>query len=76
MDISNIKQEVLQAMDQLPEERQHQVLIFARSLSPSLPAGVSGRQLLRFAGMITTEEAQALSQAVEEGCERIDSNDW
>ena len=34
MDISNIKQEVLQAMDQLPEERQRQVLIFARGTTP------------------------------------------
>ena len=76
MDIPHLKQEVLQAMNQLPEERQRQVLNFAKSLSPYHPVGISGRQLLHFAGILTAQEAQALSTAVEEGCERVDLNEW
>jgi hypothetical protein len=70
--ISHLKNEVLQVMDRLPEERQRQVLNFARSLASSGPVGIVGKDLLRFAGILTEQEAQALSEAVEEGCERVD----
>ena len=57
-------------MDQLPEERQRQVLNFAESLTPRA-VGVSGRQLLRLSEILTIQEAQGLKTALEEGCERV-----
>ena len=53
----------MQAMDQMPEERQRYVLNFARSLAVAAPVGVAGKDLLRFAGILTDQEAQSLSQA-------------
>jgi hypothetical protein len=31
---------------------------------------------LRFSGIITEEDAQAMSQAIEEGCEQVDTDEW
>lgn len=76
MAISDLQQEVLHLMAHLPEASQRQVLNFARSLAPTGPVGIPGKDLLRFAGIITESEAQALAQAIEEGCERIDLNEW
>jgi hypothetical protein len=38
--------------------------------------GESGRNLLRFAGIWTEEEADQVSRAIEEGCETIDLDSW
>jgi len=73
---SQLKQEVLQALDQLPENSQRQVLHFAKSLANSGPVGVSGKELLPFAGILTEQEAQSLLQVVEEGCEQVDLHEW
>jgi hypothetical protein len=32
--------------------------------------------LLKFAGILSPEEAKAMMDAIEEGCERIDANEW
>jgi len=73
---SPLKHEIFQVLAQLPEERQRQVLHFARSLTPLPPVGIPGKKLLRFAGILNPQEAKALSQAIEEGCERVDPNAW
>jgi hypothetical protein len=76
LNLSQLKNEVLQVMNQLPEDRQRQVLNFARSLVSSTPKGVAGKDLLRFAGILTEQEAQSLSQAIAEGCEQVDLREW
>jgi hypothetical protein len=38
--------------------------------------GEPGRNLLRFAGIWTEEEAEEISRAIEEGCETIDLDSW
>ena len=35
-----------------------------------------GRDLLRFAGIWTEEEAEEISRAIEEGCEKVDPDGW
>ena len=47
-----------------------------RDTQPAAPRGVPGRDLLRFAGTIDAESARAMEQAIEEGCERIDLEEW
>jgi hypothetical protein len=32
--------------------------------------------LLEFAGILTPEEAKEMMDAIEEGCEQIDANEW
>ena len=72
---SLIKQEIAEQLDHLPPELQRQVLDFARALTLSSPKGVPGKQLLQFAGTLTEEDAQAMMQAIETGCEQVDANE-
>ena len=70
-----IKAELLARLEELPEERQLQVLNFARSLPPS-PRGVPGKDLLPFAGVLDDASARELREAIAEGCERVDIDEW
>ena len=76
-------------LDQLAKLRigaQRQVLEFSHGLSgprqdgPSQiaprPVGVPGKSLLRFVGVISPEDCQIMTEAIEAGCERIDSHEW
>jgi hypothetical protein len=60
----------------LAPAQQRQVLEYARALGESPQRGVPGQALLRFAGAVGTEDAAAMAQAVEEGCEGIDPHGW
>jgi len=67
-----LKKQILEQLDILPYEQQRRILDFARALAASVPAGVAGRELLRFAGTIDANDLQLMAQAIEDGCERID----
>jgi hypothetical protein len=73
---SDLKQEILKHLDQLPVELQRWVLAFIQELAESRPKGVPGRELLRFAGMLSEDEAKVWMKAIEAGCERVDLNEW
>ena len=73
---SLIKQEIVKQLDQLPLELQQRVLDFTQALVLSLPKGVPGKRILRFAGILEPEDAQAMAQAIEAGCEQVDANEW
>ena len=66
-------EKVVEQLRNLPHELQWRVLEFTRALALSVPRGVSGRKLLRFAGAIPSEEVQRMSDAIEQGCEQIQS---
>ena len=66
---SSIKKEIVEQLDHLPPELQRRVLDFTRALTSSSPKGVPGNQLLRFAGILKPEDAQAMAQAIDAGCE-------
>ena len=70
---SSIKQEIVKQLDYLPPEMQRRVLDFTRALASSLPKGVPGKELLRFSGFLSSEDAQAMIQAIESGCEQVDN---
>jgi len=67
-----IKDEILKELERLPLDLQRRVLDFTRSLVIPLSQGVPGRQLLRFGGILTPEEADLMERAIREGCERVD----
>jgi hypothetical protein len=73
---SSIKQEIAKQLDHLPLELQRRVLDFTQALILSLPKGVSGKQLIRFAGILEAEDARAMAQAIEDGCEKVDVDEW
>lgn len=46
------------------------------ALEMSTHAGVQGSSLITFAGCITPDDLNVISQAVEDGCERVDTHEW
>ncbi len=71
-----VEQELHQHLEVLPANQQRQVLDFARALSSAQPNGIPGSALLPFAGAIETDDLLIMSQAADEDCEQIISQDW
>lgn len=67
---------VIEQLRSLPNELQWRVLEFTRALATSVPHGVPGQQLLRFAGTIPLDDLRLMRQAIEQGCEQVDTNEW
>ena len=72
----SIIEEVVEQLRAMPQDLQSQVLEFARTLAKTDIQGTPGRELLRFAGSIPPEDIQLMRQAIEEGCEQVDINEW
>ena len=45
-------------------------------MAETVQAGVPGRHLLRFAGTIRADDLRIMKQSIEDGCERIDIDEW
>ncbi len=69
-------EKVVEQLKDLPYELQWRVLEFTRALAFSAPRGIPGRLLLRFAGAIPLSEVELMRQAIEQGCEQVDINEW
>ena len=70
----SITKEIVERMHELPAAQQELVLKIVRSLASQPPQGVPAKDLLPFAGTISAEDARQMSEAIEEGCERVDTN--
>ena len=73
---SEIRQELIRQMDQLPMDLQLHLLDYIRKLSGHGLQGSSGKDLLAFSGTFTSAEAKRLAQAIQEGCQQVDLNEW
>jgi hypothetical protein len=73
-----IENAILTELRRLGSIEKERVLSFARALGGprSLPPGVPGKSLLRFAGTIPPEDLREMEAAIEEACERIDPDGW
>ena len=67
---------VVEQLKDMPENLQQQVLEYARALVGSKIQGVPGQQLLRFAGAIPADDIQLMCEAIEQGCEQVDTSEW
>ncbi len=72
----SIKQEIIEQLDKLPIGLQKRVLDFTQALVLSMPKGMSGRDLMKFVGIISPEDAKAMQKAIEEGCEQVNKDEW
>lgn len=75
MTLTTLEQEILVHLHTLALPQQREVLAFVRSLATT-PIGVPGRELLTFAGMIESRDLVALQQAIDEGCEQVNLDEW
>ncbi|MCZ2128000.1 MAG: hypothetical protein LC099_09545 [Anaerolineales bacterium] len=71
-----IVEKVVEQLQFLPQELQWRVLEFTRTLAASNLQGVAGSQLLRFAGAIPMSDVQIMSETIEQGCGRVDADEW
>jgi hypothetical protein len=72
-----VKQQIDKKLEVLPVDIQRKVLFYIDHLTESVaPSGVSGKKLIEFAGTLSEEDAEELIRIIEEGCERIDDNEW
>jgi hypothetical protein len=74
--MATLVDKVVDQLKTLPYEMQWRVFEFTRALVVSAPRGVPGLQLLRFAGAIPLDDLQLMRQAIEQGCEQVDTNEW
>jgi hypothetical protein len=65
-----IKQKMEEQLNSLPVNLQIKVLEYAKSLSIGLPDGVSGKDMLKFVGLIDKDDLKIMSSAIEEDCEK------
>ncbi|MFQ5901267.1 MAG: hypothetical protein ACE5IH_06900 [Thermodesulfobacteriota bacterium] len=72
----SIKSKILDQLEILDTERQKEVLNFARILAMVRPKGMPGNKLLSFAGTIKADDLRKMRQAIEEGCEQVNLNEW
>ena len=73
----SIIDEVFERLKVMPQSLQQQVLEFTKALTDSTTVkGVPGSQLLRFAGTIPLDDLNLISEAINSGCEQVDSNEW
>lgn len=61
-----LQEELFQRMARLPEEEQERVLAFLKGLAPAA-GGISGKDLLKFSGVIGQADLQTMTKAIEEG---------
>lgn len=71
----SLKGQIMDQLDSLSDAEQQRILEFARSLAES-HRGVAGRDLVGFAGAISSEDLEAMARAIDEGCEKIDLDEW
>jgi len=69
----SLKDSLITQIDKLPHDLQVRVLDIIKALTPK---GVEGKSLLRFEGSISPDDLQLMSKAIEEGCEKVDANEW
>lgn len=65
----------LETLDELPEEAQDRVKDLVRSLAAKRVV-FPGTHLAPLHGAIDLDDAREMSRAIEEGCERIDTDGW
>ena len=76
MVVASIKQQILDDLDRLSPDQQHEAAMLVHSLVAQSPRGASLAQLRSLAGSLDDRSAREMAEAIEEGCERVDRDEW
>jgi hypothetical protein len=68
--------QIIDQVKALPDNLQHQVLAFVRSLRSAAGRGTPGLMLLQFAGGISMDDVDRMREAIESDCEQVEGNEW
>lgn len=71
--MDNLRNELLEVINQLSPRQQKEVLGFARQLQR--PKGVPAQSLLKFVGSISPEDLERMQEAIKD-CEVVNLDEW
>jgi hypothetical protein len=71
-----IQEQILSDLDRLSPEQQKRAAELVHGLVSTLPKGASIEDLLQVAGTLDKDSAREMMEAIEEGCERVDLDEW
>ncbi|MFO7890069.1 MAG: hypothetical protein R6V04_06995 [bacterium] len=71
-----IKKEILEQLDHLKFEQQNQILQYINNLTHQRKHSVNGKKLLDFAGEIDEGDLKIISDVIEQGCEKVNPDEW
>ena len=74
MQTQEISKNIEQSLGQLNPYQQMKLLEFIESITSDKKKGKG--DLLKFAGAIEQSELQLMKDAIAEGCEKIDNDEW
>lgn len=76
MALPTVEQQILSDLDRLSPEKQKRAAELVHGLVTLLPKGASVEDLLSLAGTLNDQAAREMMQAIEEGCKRVDLDEW
>jgi len=68
--------ELLSYFHSLAKPQQLNVLDYLKSLLKKTDLDSRNNGLLKLAGSISKKDLQAMREAIQEGCEQVDENEW
>lgn len=72
---SDLPSRINTELGDLEPDAQRQVLEYVRSLKRR-PKGISGVELRKHIGTISSTEAKSMIDAIEAGCEQVNLDEW
>ena len=69
-------QQIIKQLSSLPPDLQKKIYDFTVELSHSRPKGTPGKDWRKFAGTIESDDIEVMKQAIEEGCEQVNADEW
>jgi len=74
--LPKVKEQILNDLERLSPEKQRRAAELVHELVSVLPKGASVDDLLSVSGTLNDGAAREMIQAIEEGCERVDLDEW
>lgn len=72
----SLKEEILVHINAFTYEKQRLVMDYICSIESETLRGVSGKELVRYAGLISPDDLAEMATTIQAGCEQVDSNEW
>ena len=73
---SSVTDQVVAQLAILPPPLQQQVLQFACQLGQAKQKGQPGSNLIKFAGLIPSDDLRLMKKAIEQDCGQVDLDEW
>ena len=71
-----LRQELMEYLNKVPDEKLAQVLAFVRALGVPGPTGLPGEKLKSAVTVLSPSTLDEMALAIDESCERVDLSEW